>query len=124
MAQTTIAPPGSHRVEGRPKVIDRLGGELVVKWDFPKPPQRRFALTALLVRDEDVWAISVAQLPGVFTHAENERQAIEHVIEAATGAIELYLEAGENVPWRSEDEEAEVCALAEKCLAFEVTVNG
>jgi predicted RNase H-like HicB family nuclease len=121
------AAPGEHRIEeetpGRaPVLTGQVSLSLV--WHFPSDRRKRFGLTAVLEADEDGFVVTVAQLPGVVSEADEEREAIANIIEAAEGAIEAYLQLGEQIPWASSEQVAASLAEAQKCLAFTVEVDG
>lgn len=90
----------------------------------PERSTRRYVLTALLHLEDGEFVVTVAQLPGVVTEAANESEALERIAEAASGALEVYLESGEQIPWASPEEAGESAGEADQCLAFTVEVDG
>ncbi len=90
----------------------------------PQHRTRRYVLTALLSREDGEFVVTVAQLPGVVTEASNEAEALERIAEATSGALEVYLEAHEQIPWATPEEAGEAAGEADQCLAFTVEIDG
>jgi len=50
--------------------------------------------------DEDQYSIVALNLPGCASCGETVDEAIRNIKEAASGLIESYKEAGQDVPWK------------------------
>lgn len=46
-----------------------------------------------------VFSVIAAYLPGVASQGDSEREALANITEALTGAIRIYKELGQEVPW-------------------------
>jgi predicted RNase H-like HicB family nuclease len=77
------------------KAVSRTVGE--EEWtEAPKS----YRCHVLLLKEEDgAHSALVLNLPGVGSCGDTEEEAMRNVREAATGAIESYLAAGESIPW-------------------------
>ena len=61
---------------------------------------RSYRCHVLLVKEDDgSYSAVVLNLPGAGSCGDTEEEAIRNAREAACGAIESYLEAGEEIPW-------------------------
>jgi len=66
---------------------------------------RSYRCHILLLKEEDRgYSAVVLNLPGAGSCGDTEEEAMHNVREAAAGAIESYLAAGEDIPWRDSSE--------------------
>lgn len=68
---------------------------------------RIFECNILIVREDEGFSAHCATLPGVVSEGDTVDEAIEHITEALSGALALYLESG-RIPWRKNDVEGKV----------------
>lgn len=62
---------------------------------------RTFRLHLLITQDaDDTYSAVVLNLPGTGSCGDTEEEAVRNSIEAARGAIEIYEDDGEEIPWR------------------------
>jgi predicted RNase H-like HicB family nuclease len=83
-----------------------------------------YTLTAVLERDGDGYCVSVAEIPGIVSQGDTEREALEHIKEAATGALEIYRDERADIPWRSDGDARKATRGADKHQTFTVTIDG
>jgi predicted RNase H-like HicB family nuclease len=64
-------------------------------------PATSYRCHVLLQKEEDGrWSAIVLNLPGAGSCGDSEAEALANVREAVAGAIQSYLESGEEIPWK------------------------
>ena len=69
------------------------------RWFVAKPPQRRFALTAVIKQASDGFIAVVPKLPGAISGGDSLDEAKKNIADAAAGVIECYLDDEVAIPW-------------------------
>ncbi len=66
-------------------------------------PECAYHCRLWITPDEEGYSVIVASLPGIISEGNTIDEAIEHIREAFSAAMESYIESGMPTPWTNED---------------------
>src|SRR5690348_10859624 len=76
---------------------------VAVEGEWKKPSRVLYRCKVIILPDDDgltsVWA---ATLPGVASQGHGEKEALENIVNAIEGALAIYKENGQEIPWIEE----------------------
>lgn len=81
---------------------------------------RRFVELVILPQQEGGYSAYVPSLPGIHSEGDDAVSAFANIEEALRGAIDCYTDAGEPVPWLSDDEVVPDTSQNHQCMWIEV----
>ena len=81
------------RETDNPRIIRPKG-----EWRQHKGDMYR-CMVYLTPEDEGGFSVVAAQLPGVASQGSTEQEALANIVEAFEGAIAVYKEMGQGIPW-------------------------
>jgi predicted RNase H-like HicB family nuclease len=88
-----LASPGPNMQEA---TIEDRGPWKPLQWSFGI---RRLEREVRLVSDDHGFYGYVPQLPGVVTQGNSLEETLSRIVEALEGAVSLYVQEGEGIPW-------------------------
>ena len=87
--------------------IEQLANTAGTYRDLPEwsPQKACYRCHIRLIREDDgSFSAIVLNLPGAGSCGDTEEEALRNVREAILGVIESYIEAGDEIPWMSQDD--------------------
>ncbi len=67
--------------------------------DWKKPSRVLYRCKVIILPEENITSVYAATLPGVASQGHSEKEALANIVAAIEGALAIYKENSQEIPW-------------------------